>query len=192
MLRPALLQDLARTVQIESEFSKLPLPLSYLRTLVRCPGVQAVAIYRLGSWALLQPWWARLVLDPLYFILQFLMQVLWAIDISRYARIGPGFYIGHFSGIFVHTEAVLGARCSISQNISIGVGGSGAQRGSPVIGDDVHIAPGARVFGRIRIGNNVKIGPNAVVHKDIPDDAVVMLDARFRVTQPSEKSRLAA
>jgi len=33
----------------------------------------------------------------------------------------------------------------------------------------VYIAPGAKLFGKIHIGNNVKIGANAVVHKDVPD-----------------------
>jgi serine O-acetyltransferase len=51
----------------------------------------------------------------------------------------------------------------------------------PVIGDDVYIAPGACIFGAIRIGNNVRIGANAVVCKDIPDDAVVALDPGFTI-----------
>jgi len=50
-----------------------------------------------------------------------------------------------------------------------------------VIGDDVYIGPGARLFGRIRIGKNVKIGPNVVVSEDIPDNAVVVLDPGFRI-----------
>jgi serine O-acetyltransferase len=51
----------------------------------------------------------------------------------------------------------------------------------PVIGDDVFIAPGARLYGNIRIGNNVAIGANAVVYRDVPDDAVVVLDPGFRI-----------
>ncbi len=42
-----------------------------------------------------------------------------------------------------------------------------------MIGDFVHIAAGAKVLGKIRIGNNVSIGANAVVTKDVPDNAVV-------------------
>ena len=45
----------------------------------------------------------------------------------------------------------------------------------------VYLAPGARVFGKISIGNNVKIGANAVVYKDIPDNAIVVLDPGFKI-----------
>jgi serine O-acetyltransferase len=65
--------------------------------------------------------------------------------------------------------------------VTIGAAGEGARFGAPVIGDDVYIAPGARIYGRIRIGNNVKIGPNTVVGEDIPDNAVVALDPGYRI-----------
>jgi serine acetyltransferase len=44
-----------------------------------------------------------------------------------------------------------------------------------------YIAPGARLFGRISIGNNVKIGANAVIHKDVPDDVLAVLDPGFKI-----------
>ena len=43
-----------------------------------------------------------------------------------------------------------------------------------MIGDNVYIGPGAKIFGNIRIGSNVAIGANCVVNEDIPDDAVVV------------------
>jgi serine O-acetyltransferase len=49
----------------------------------------------------------------------------------------------------------------------------------------VYFAPGVRVFGRIRVGNDVKIGANAVVYKDVPDQAVVVLDPGFRIVAMS-------
>jgi serine O-acetyltransferase len=51
----------------------------------------------------------------------------------------------------------------------------------PTIGNDVRIAPGARLFGKITIGNNVRIGANAVIYKDIPDNAIVVLDPGFKI-----------
>ncbi len=48
----------------------------------------------------------------------------------------------------------------------------GDTRGCPEIGDNVEIAPGAVILGNIKIGNNVAIGANSVVDKDIPDNAV--------------------
>jgi serine O-acetyltransferase len=148
---------------------------SFLRALAcfASPGMQAVAVYRLGFWALgLAPAF-RFLVDPVYWVLSMLVKILWGIEISRRATIGPGLYIGHFGGITIGKDAVLGANCSLSQQVTIGAAGRGERRGAPVIGDDCYLAPGARVFGRIRVGNNVKIGANAVVHADIPDNAVV-------------------
>ena len=48
------------------------------------------------------------------------------------------------------------------------------KKGSPIIGDNVYIATGAKIIGAIKIGNNVAIGANCVVTKDIPDNAVVV------------------
>jgi serine O-acetyltransferase len=145
------------------------------------PGVQAVAVYRLGTWALGLPPALRLLVDPLYWVLDALVKILWGIEISRHATIGPGLYIGHFGGITIGKHVVLGANCSISQQITVGAAGRDGNYGAPVLGDNVYIAPGARVFGRIRIGHSVKIGANAVVHADVPDNAVVALTPGFEI-----------
>lgn len=144
------------------------------------PGTHAVLVYRLGRWAL-RLGLARWALDPLYHALYLLVRICWGIEIPRAATIGAGLYIGHFGGINVSRRAVLGRNCTLSQGVTIGVSGEGAQRGAPVIGDDVYIGPGARVFGPIRIGDNVKIGPNAVVHQHIPANAVVVLEPGFSI-----------
>lgn len=154
---------------------------------LRQPGLHAVAVYRLGHWALEQPRWARVFLDPLYVLLNLGIKVLWGIEVSRHACIGPGFYIGHFGGITVSPATVIGARCNLSQNTTIGVSTGGV----PVIGDDVYIAVGARLFGPIRVGNNVKIGANAVIHRDIPDNAVAVA-GDFRVLSQKGNRALAA
>jgi serine O-acetyltransferase len=145
------------------------------------PGVQAVTVYRFGRWLSAQPLALRLVLEALYRIAYFAVQVLWGIELPRSASVGPGLYIGHFGGVVISGRAVIGANCNLSQQITIGVGGKGDHSGVPVIGDDVFIAPGARLYGNIRIGNNVAIGANAVVYRDVPDDAVVVLDPGFRI-----------
>ncbi len=69
----------------------------------------------------------------------------------------------------------------------MGVSGKGEKRGVPIIGDNVYIAPGAKIFGKIKIGNNVKIGANAVVYKNIPDNAIVVLESGFKIMSPKEK-----
>lgn len=145
------------------------------------PGVQAVSVYRFGRWLGQRSLVLRVPLEPLYRAAYLMVQVLWGIELPRSARIGPGLFIGHFGGVVVSGRTVIGANCNLSQQITIGLGGKGDKGGAPVIGDGVYIAPGARIFGRIRIGNNVAIGANAVVYKDVPDNAIVVLDPGFRV-----------
>jgi serine O-acetyltransferase len=89
-------------------------------------------------------------------------------------KIGKGFYIGHFNGIFIGSIVVIGDNCNISQNVTIGKQNVGERIGAPTIGKNVYIAPGAKIFGRINIGDEVAIGANTVVTKDIPDKAVVI------------------
>lgn len=148
---------------------------------VRTPGVHAVVVLRFGQWARSLPLLFRIVLDPIYFVLNLLIQVMWGIEIPRATLVGPGLFIGHFGGITISASAVLGNNCSVSQNVTIGVSGTGDKLGVPVIGDDVYIAPGARLFGKITIGNNVKIGANAVIFKSLPDNCIAVLDPGFRI-----------
>ena len=114
----------------------------------------------------------RCALEPLYIVLLHRVRTKWGIEISRSASIGPSCYIGHFGGITIG-PAIIGRRCSISQGVTIGVSGRGEKEGLPTIGDDVYLGPGAKLFGKITIGHNVKIGANAVVYKDVEDNAVI-------------------
>jgi serine O-acetyltransferase len=147
----------------------------------RAPGVHAVLVLRFGQWSRRRPKALRLLLDPIYVILDFFVQALWGIEIPRTAKVGPGLYIGHYGGITVSSIAVIGRDCNLSQGITIGVSGGGTKRGAPTIGDNVYIAPGARLFGKITIGNNVKVGANAVIHKDLPDNAIAVMDPGFKI-----------
>lgn len=147
----------------------------------RSPGLHAVGIYRFGKWLRKKNILLRIALEPVYLILYHRIRSKWGISIPRSAEIGAGFYIGHSGGITVSGHARIGRNVNISQLVTIGVSGRGEKRGVPIIGDDVYIAPGAKIFGKIRIGNNVKIGANAVVYKDIPDNAIVVLDPGFKI-----------
>lgn len=145
------------------------------------PGMQAVTAYRLGSWLRSQQGAVRTLFGPLRVVLGAWVRIAWGIEIDRGATIGPGLYVGHFGGITVGPHVVAGANLTLSQGVTIGVSGSGERRGSPAIGDDVYIAAGAKVFGAIHVGHNVKIGANAVVHEDVPDHAVVALVPGFQI-----------
>jgi serine O-acetyltransferase len=115
----------------------------------------------------------RLPLQLPYSVITKFAEMIVGICISQHAEIGKGFYIGHYGGIWIGPVRI-GENCNVSQGVTIGLGGKGTTRGLPEIGNRVYIAPGAKVFGKIKIGDNVAIGANSVVSKSIPDFAVVV------------------
>jgi serine O-acetyltransferase len=96
------------------------------------------------------------------------------ISIPAATQIGSGFYIGHFGGIVVSPRSVIGKNCNISQGVTVGQSNRGRNKGCPVLGDGVYIGPGAKIVGAVRVGNNVAIGANCVVTRDVSDDSVVV------------------
>ena len=96
------------------------------------------------------------------------------ISIPYQTSIGPGFYIGHFGGIVVNEATVIGRNCNISQGVTIGQLNRGQRKGVPVIGEGVYIGPGAAIVGAVRIGNGSAIGANAVVTRDLCENAVAV------------------
>jgi serine O-acetyltransferase len=137
-------------------------------------GFWAVAVYRLGRWT------NGIRIPILGFILRFaafllfkFIEVTTGISIPSSAKIGKGFYVGHFGSIILHSDVVMGENCSIGPGVLIGTRGVG-NKGVAVIGDNVYIGVGAKILGNISIGNNVKIGANAVVVSNIPDGATAV------------------
>lgn len=96
------------------------------------------------------------------------------ISIPPDTKIGSGFYIGHFGGIVVNGRSIIGKNCNISQGVTLGQANRGPNKGYPTLGDNIYIGPGAKIVGAVKIGNNVAIGANCVVTKDIPDNSVVV------------------
>jgi serine O-acetyltransferase len=111
----------------------------------------------------------RLSLEVLRFL-----NALDRFHISPQTGIGHGLYMSHCGNIAISDDVKIGNNCNISQNVTIGQTNRGNRQGCPVIGDNVYIGPGAAVIGGIQVGNNVAIGANAVVTKDVPDNAVVV------------------
>jgi serine O-acetyltransferase len=94
--------------------------------------------------------------------------------IPHTTMIGAGLYLGHVRDIIINEQAVIGENCNISQGVTIGQANRGRRRGTPVIGRNVYIGPGAKIVGAVHVGNNVAIGANCVVTDDVPDHAVVV------------------
>jgi serine O-acetyltransferase len=136
------------------------------------PGTIATIVYRYGSWtqkcdnALL-----KFVLRLPYIIGKTLVVLGFGIYIPSKAKIGKGFTIHNFSGIFI-CEAEMGENVIVFQGVTIGH--LRGQPEPPKIGNNVLIAAGAKVLGSVTIGNNVVIGANSVVINDIPDNCTVM------------------
>ena len=141
------------------------------------PGVRAVIVYRFASWLLTKPLYLRLPLKPLKLLLHRRMMSKWGIDIDPGARIGKGFRIAHYGGIFIGDQVVIGDYFYVSHDVTIGRSRSDLRQGLPVIGDNVYVAPGAKIVGNIKIGNNARIGTNAVVDRDVPANALVQMRA---------------
>lgn len=140
-----------------------------LRCAMESQGFWAVATYRLGRGVNALPRPVKHIASLAYLPFAKLVECLTGIQLPPAATVGPGLYIGHFGGVIVSGYAVLGRRCNLSQGVTIGASTQKGKRGAPRIGDRVYIAAGAKVFGPIRIGDDVAIGANAVVNVDVPD-----------------------
>jgi serine O-acetyltransferase len=90
----------------------------------------------------------------------------------RCRRFGTDLYLPHPYGIVVHAAVVIGDRCTIFQNVTIGE--TTTRPGVPVLGDDVVVGAGAVILGGISVGNRARVGANAVVVADVPAGAVVV------------------
>jgi serine O-acetyltransferase len=168
--------------------SPLRLPLILLTT----PALWASTEYRFGHWArTAAPRWARLPLSALSILTRQLAMILTGASIQPRASIGPGLYLGHARGIVINDRAVLGPGCTLSHEVTIGQDVS-PPYGVPTLGRGVYVAPGAKVFGGIAIGDHVTIGANAVVRDDLPDRAVAVgIPARVVRVQDPEEVRVA-
>ena len=102
-------------------------------------------------------------------------------DAFNNSSMGTGFGIGAefdtppilphlLNGIIIAYTAKIGKNCTILQNVTIDGSGGAAT----YIGDDCYIGAGAVILCGVKVGNRVKIGANAVVTKDVPDDCTVV------------------
>ena len=115
----------------------------------------------------------RLVVEVPLRGLHLWLSLLTGIEIPIEARIAPGLHISHTGGVVISPLARIGVNCFIGHGTTIGLGGLGEKRGAPILGRGVYIGAGARIIGKIVIGDAVAIGANAVVTKNVPDNAIV-------------------
>lgn len=138
------------------------------------PEIWAVTAFRAGQWIRALPRPLRLVNYVWFIPWHKLVQLAAGIDIPSSVKAGAGLYIGHANGIIINGAAELGDDVNISQQVTIGVGGFGSNRGTPKIGNRVYIGPGAKIFGSITVGDESIIGANAVVNRSVPARSIVV------------------
>lgn len=137
-------------------------------------GFWAMLVYRFGRWRYtVRPAPLRKVLSLVYRVLYKVVQIVTGIELPCEVEVGRNFVIDHFGGIVVSGYARFGNNCRIRNGVVVGLARTDDPC-APVIGDDVDIGTGAKVLGRIRIGNRVLIGANAVVTRDVPDDSIAV------------------
>jgi serine O-acetyltransferase len=100
---------------------------------------------------------------------------------------GEPFFPHGVYGIFISGEAVLAKNCVIFQQVTIGSNTlmDSKRVGAPVIGENCYIGTGAKIIGKVEVGNNVRVGANAVVYQDVPDNSVVTCGSQ-RIAQKAE------
>lgn len=140
---------------------------SVLRILLT-DGTSAVVFYRLASF------FQRLWLGPVGWIFLELNRLLNGCVIGRHAEFKEGFVLMHPVGVVINGAVKGGKRIVMESGVVIGASRNGLPVEVPVLGDDIFIGSGAKILGGIRIGNHVKVGANAVVVKDVPDNVTVV------------------
>ena len=137
-------------------------------------GFWALVVYRFGRWRYgLRPMLLRKVFSFFYRIAFKLVQVMTGIELPCEVEIGRNFVIDHFGGIVVSGFARFGDDCRIRSGVVVGLARVDDPC-APVIGNNVDVGSGAKLLGRIRIGDNVRIGANAVVVCDVPDNSIAV------------------
>jgi serine O-acetyltransferase len=153
---------------IESVFDRDPAARSSLEILLCYPGLHAVWGHRLTHWL-----WTRGAKLLARWLSQ-LMRSLTGIEIHPGATIGPRFFIDHGMGIVIGETAEIGADVTLYHGVTLG--GTSWQKGKrhPTLGNGVVVGAGAKILGPITVGDNSRIGANAVVVKPVPPDSLVV------------------
>jgi serine O-acetyltransferase len=144
----------------------------------------AVLFYRFKVWLRVHhvPFFPRLV--------DWINMLVWRVQIADNVSVGPGFCISH-GDVMIAGEVKIGRNCTINPWSGLGL----AHRSrvahpwerlvGPTVGDNVFIGVGSRVVGAIKIGDNVRIGGNSLVIRDVPSNSVVA-GSPARLVEPQE------
>ena len=154
--------------QIQTVFKHDPAAKSSLEVLLCYPGVHAVFLHRVAH---------RLYRARLYVLARAIShasRLLTGIEIHPGATIGRRFFIDHGMGVVIGETAIIGDDVLIYQGVTLGGTGHGRDRRHPALGNHVVVGSGAKVLGKIELGEWVKVGAGSVVVKSVPAHATVV------------------
>lgn len=139
-----------------------------LEVFILYPSVHALIFHRLAN---------RLYKRNIFFLARLISQLnrfITGIEIHPGATIGKGILIDHGMGVVIGETAEVGDRVTIYHGTTLGGTGKDIGKRHPTVGNDVIIGAGAKLLGPIVIGDNAKVGANAVVLKDVPSGSTVV------------------
>jgi len=137
------------------------------------PGFWALAIHRFGNWRMgIRPKLVRAPFSLLHRALFTFIKLGFGIELPYVTVLGRGVRIWHHGGIFIGARSI-GDGVQLRHNTTIGVLHSGEDDAKPVIGNRVDIGCGAVILGGVEVGDDVVIGANTVVVKDVPAGSTV-------------------
>lgn len=139
------------------------------------PGFRAVAVHRFGRWRRrFTHRWQRAPFALLYRLLYLHCRNVYGIEIPESAYLGRRVIVEHQHGIVVHGSSVIGDDCILRQGVTLGNRSLEHPADAPILGRRVNIGAGAKILGRVRIGDDASIGANAVVLHDVPPRTTVI------------------
>jgi serine O-acetyltransferase len=168
MLKALLYADLERQLELGGRPGAKASPFSLLSRLLH-PRFLPIVLCRISRAAWL------LGIPALSYLLSYLNQIIFGIEISPKCTIGPGIFFPHTSGTVIGASKI-GRNVTIFQGVTLGakemdMGFDPTLR--PEIGDYVVVGAGAKVLGGISLGDNVRIGANSVLLRSVPANATV-------------------
>lgn len=145
-----------------------PAAKSYLEIVLCYPGLHALWLHKFAHllYKLRLPIIPRLV--------NYISRFLTGIDIHPGAKIAPGVFIDHGSGVVIGETAIVGSGSLIFQGVTLGGTGKETGKRHPTIGKNVVIGAGAKVLGNITIEDHVRVGAGSVVMRNVPSGCTVV------------------
>ncbi|NEO51270.1 MAG: serine acetyltransferase [Moorea sp. SIO4A3] len=139
------------------------------------PGFRAVAVQRFGVWRMnIQPKLLRAPFSILYRALYRKVRNTYGIELPYTVKLGRRVIIEHQSGIVIHGDCTIGDDSILRQGVTLGNRYLDRPLDAPILGKSVNVGAGAKIFGKVTIGNGANIGANAVVLSDVPAGATVV------------------